>query len=144
MDKTSMTLGYLVGRQIAGQRKAKEPVGYMYGDTERMLPDIYKVYTKELQEQYPYVFIMEKPRIIPQEETLYITADPTMLYHNTGFNVGYNYKSSYVTGEGWQEWVEATEGASVADSNIQWANFDLLNEDGSIYLPKSDPIPVYE
>lgn len=25
-----------------------------------------------------------------------------------------------------------------------WCNFDLYNMDGSLYLPKSDPIPVYE
>jgi hypothetical protein len=28
--------------------------------------------------------------------------------------------------------------------NVTWANFDLLNEDGTLYLAASDPIPVYE
>lgn len=27
---------------------------------------------------------------------------------------------------------------------IKWANFDLLNKDGSIYIAKSDAIPIYE
>lgn len=39
MDKTSLSLGWLVGRQIAGQRRAKppepekEPIGYLYGES---------------------------------------------------------------------------------------------------------------
>lgn len=28
--------------------------------------------------------------------------------------------------------------------NSMWANFDVLNEDGSLYLAASEPIPVYE
>lgn len=42
----------------------------------------------------------------------------------------------------WRESEQAdeTDGASV--SAIGWANFDALNEDGSVYLEASEPIPV--
>jgi hypothetical protein len=55
MDKTSMTLGFLVGRQIAGQRRAvkKTIIGYNYNGT--VLPDINKVW--EDKETYPYAYI---------------------------------------------------------------------------------------
>ena len=42
MDKASLTLGYLVGRQIAGQRRAveKTPVAYLYGKDKVRLPPL--------------------------------------------------------------------------------------------------------
>lgn len=55
MDKTSLTLGWLVGKQIAGQRKAveKQPVAYLYNGVTAK--DINEVWTDK--KTYPYAFL---------------------------------------------------------------------------------------
>lgn len=35
-------------------------------------------------------------------------------------------------------------GAYFHAENCDWANHDILNNDGSVFLPASDPVPVYE
>ena len=42
----------------------------------------------------------------------------------------------------WHEWEVVHTKYAVSGSS--WANYDILNEDGSIYLSASDPIPIYE
>lgn len=46
------------------------------------------------------------------------------------------------TGEytGWREWSEVTENTRTP----LWSNVDVLNEDGTVYLAASEPVPVYE
>ena len=46
----------------------------------------------------------------------------------------------------WKEPTVTTEDdfMPVPDSILIWANFDVLNEDGSVFLTASEPIPVYE
>ena len=39
------------------------------------------------------------------------------------------------------EEVTATENKTM-DSKLLWANYNVLNADGTLYLPASDPIPV--
>ena len=45
-------------------------------------------------------------------------------------------------------WIAATDGyryrLSVQFGDVKWADFDLINEDGSIYLAVTEPVPVYE
>lgn len=38
---------------------------------------------------------------------------------------------------------DAESFTSAAKAKIFWTNTDILNTDGSVYLPASDPIPVY-
>ena len=33
---------------------------------------------------------------------------------------------------------------SFSPEQLAWSNYDILNEDGTVYLAASDPIPVYE
>lgn len=45
------------------------------------------------------------------------------------------------------EWVLSGSGMDIAVtsySNVEWANFDVLDENGAVALTKSNPIPVYE
>lgn len=46
-------------------------------------------------------------------------------------------------GKDWGAFEEKTA-SGVVVSEIDWANFDVLNEDGSVHRAKSDPIPVGE
>jgi hypothetical protein len=53
MDKTSLTLGWLVGRRIAGQRtKQKTPIAYLYNGVQ--LPPL----PEWDREKYPYAVIV--------------------------------------------------------------------------------------
>ena len=36
------------------------------------------------------------------------------------------------------------DGGEFAVTSVKWANFDVLNSDGSVYLAASEPVPVYE
>lgn len=44
----------------------------------------------------------------------------------------------------WSDFSELTYATEPYVGNIDWANFDVLNEDGTVFLAASDPIPVYE
>lgn len=42
-------------------------------------------------------------------------------------------------------WDELTEGSNVElRQPLVWTGFDVLNEDGTVYVAASEPIPVYE
>lgn len=48
---------------------------------------------------------------------------------------------------GGTEWLEGgakDEYSEVSDiESVEWANFDIINQDGTVYLPATEPIPVY-
>lgn len=91
------------------------------------------------RETYPYALIK----------------DGTYLYAFSSYS--YNYSDGpFITANApkkvWElenaEWVELTNyvNTSVAGnayfSNLVWSNLDILNEDGTVYLAASDPVPV--
>ena len=146
MDKSSLTLGWLVGRQIAGQRRTqeKQPIAYLYNGVQLPpLPEWDKV-------KYPYAFIWEfvgiyklsvfdtplRYGIVNGEHCIYLSAGAEGLLYNSKLTDG-EYKSwEYVKEEIIAESVELTP---------FWANHNVISDsDGSAYLEASDPIPVYE
>ena len=42
----------------------------------------------------------------------------------------------------WDEWEVVNN--QYGTNGSSWANYDIFNEDGSVYLAASDPIPIYE
>lgn len=46
------------------------------------------------------------------------------------------------SGDSWSEFKASTSDSQIVGSQIKWTNTDILNEDGSVYLAASDPIPV--
>lgn len=158
MDKTSLTLGYLVGRRIAGQRtKQKTIIGYSFnGVVLPTLPEWDK-------ETYPYaviygygtgyaVTITDKPLKLygfDDEGELFAAQD----YSATN-KVYTHYKTSYLNdgSSGWSEFPSYDllvyglylRKYTTDEPNQIWSNHDILNEDGTLYLAASDPIPVYE
>lgn len=46
-------------------------------------------------------------------------------------------------GTAWYEG-DATEDLNAAISRLIWSNFDILNNDNSVYLAESNPVPIYE
>ena len=139
MDKTSMTLGFLVGRQIAGQRKTAEkvPIAYLYNGVQ--LPPLPEWDT----EAYPYVFYTNGFMGIGAG----ITCISGMEYYDNNGSYSFHYTGAIkynVKDNGWGEPTVYSDTKSCAISAVKWANFDVLNSDGSVYLEATDPIPVYE
>lgn len=150
MDKNSMTLGYLVGRQIAGQRR-KKPVAYLYNGVR--LP----VLPEWDGEKYPYAFIVGLSTSTGGiNYDFVVCANPLTYTTARRPDFSYYYAVS-LYGDGCtfdlenDEWViwdvgKLLSGNYEADKILfLWSNHDIVNSaDGSIYLAKSDPIPVYE
>ena len=59
--------------------------------------------------------------------------------------------SNYTASSGWGDFTENSSGAYISPTysetvsvGVRWTNFDLLNEDGTVFMEASEPIPVYE
>lgn len=51
----------------------------------------------------------------------------------------------YYSEDGWAKFYTTSSTSDICEiESVLWANFDILNEDGTTYLSASDPIPVYE
>lgn len=146
MDKTSMTLGWLVGRQIAGQRsKQKTPIAYLYNGVQLpALPEL---------DGLGYLFI---DNVGGGSYDLYLTPKlPVVKQLPTGY--GDNTGDWLCNVMGGQIWCYKPDlGAWAFKMNLEtdevgiwsfgqglWSSHDVYNEDGSLYLAASDPIPVY-
>lgn len=138
MDKTSMILGWLTGRAIAGHgaRWGKVPVAYRYNGVRLpALPEWDQI-------TYPYAVI-----VTPQSGgnyRLYINEDPFPLYVYDDGSMGLRVLA--------YDGFELIDGAWVEKSNrgrvvFVWSNHDIIREnadaDPDIFYA-SDPVPVYE
>lgn len=137
IDPLSLFLGWKAGNWVARQRgKAKQPVAYLYNGVRLpKLPEWDKA-------KYPYAFI---------ETTfgfyyLRVLANPLTPDGNSfrmtppGLVAGAKIDIADYELIGWDEWSEVTE----ITRDPLWSNFDVLNEDGTVYLAASEPVPVYE
>lgn len=154
INPNSFFMGCFIGKRIAGMRKKlqhRSPVAYLYNGNR--LPDIYSVYTPELQKTHPYAFILGLPSIGVM--WLYVTS-------NVEVNVSSNsdcirfYKDTALmsviqtdgNGDYPAEWPELgaieDETYNAFLSAVKWTNCDIHKLDGTLYLAASDPVPVYE
>ena len=138
----------LCGRAV--QYPKREPVAYLYNGVGP-LPDIYTVYTPELQKLYPFVFINLLDIGAIKRATLYCLPELGYNYANNNWCInlsGLTYLTASVKigGSEWGSFSEESGGTGFVVSNLEdgWANFDVRNENGSVYLAASDPVPVYE
>ncbi len=136
MDKTSLTLGWLVGRRIAGQRTKKTLVGYSYNGV--VLPALPEwddktypyavIYVDSTTGKYCCVFEKTKQRVIV---STFISLWASYYQMDSGV---------------WEN-----RGSGTVGGKIVWANHDVYyanNEEngelsGTLYLSASNPIPVY-
>jgi hypothetical protein len=114
-------------------------VGYSYNGT--VLPELPE-WDKTV---YPYAYI----QMWDTGTQLVLLADYEMVINDAGKwaikpvngHVTYNYSTSD------SEWFKPFIPGGLPVPRVEfikWANFDILNEDGSVYLSASAPIPVYE
>ena len=121
-------------------------VGYSYNGT--VLPELPE-WDKAV---YPYAVIdntlMNMCRLHLFEHLPFATTTDNG-YVNYGPMDGstYIYKGAIKAGtvdRGWTFNAAYTDDDGILGDSVQWANFDLLYDDGSVCCAKSDPIPVYE
>lgn len=146
-----MTLGWLVGKQITGQRKAqeKEPIAYLYNGVP--LPPL----PEWDRTKYPYV-------LLDNYKWLNEIMIALLVCYSEKAETGYNddgdiadwveikgtrieFRVNYPINTIPTDWGEPTEytGGPANRSGI-WSNTDIYLDDGTLYLAASEPIPVYE
>lgn len=150
MDKVSRTLGYLVGRQIAGQRR-KKPVAYLYNGVRLpALPEWDRV-------KYPYAFIISYAASTDYTNIDFIVCNNPLTYTKSLRPIDFSYYYAVsLHGDGcsfdlendeWVIWnVDVLLSANYDADKIQflWSNHDILDTNDNVYLAATDPIPVYE
>ena len=141
MGKTSMTLGWLVGRRVAGQRtKQKTAVAYLYNGVQ--LPPL----PEWDKETYPYAYIVHgnstyKVRFC---SVPLVALNISLILSNTFSSQG-EHEINYKLENG--EWVDETYAGGCS---AVWSNTDIYYKDsvpdvgGTLAMAASDPIPVYE
>lgn len=149
MDKTSLTLGWLVGRQIAGQRRIqeKQPIAYLYNGMQ--LPPL-------PESEYPYAMIC-----ITDKYTELCLVKSVVGWEI--FTAGsLTYPSLRLSEADWQKWrlidgvwsfysayqtdrIALGANGATQPTYQHWTSVDIVSIDtGELLLPASDPIPVYE
>ena len=159
-DPISMTMGWLVGRRIAGQRGKqivpdvpKEPIAYLYNGVRLpKLPEWDK-------EKYPYAFIQTFGDTSGDPEYDYaywlvcMSASADYFYHSNDNEYcfgGDPYLEkcpaiAYMKLQNSNEWVFHKEYDNYFIERwnpVIWTNFDL--DLGELKVDASEPIPVYE
>lgn len=155
---TSMLMGWLVGRQIAGMRgkvpvipdvpvEPDEPsgeiVGYLYNGVQ--LPDISTIYTDDVKTDYPYAVI----QYIKAADTYQFIASEKEWYETYAgsnvFKTGGRYQYTLVDVAWGNKYVTSTNGATydLNERDFVWTNTDIYYQNGTLLLAASDPIPVY-
>lgn len=152
MSKVSFMLGFISGLFSVGAYAGQmEPVAYLYNGVRLpKLPEGDK-YGNPYSEEYPYMVISKI------NNKYYFTATTIPLFVRD--NLLWNDNS-----ESWEQLLWYTDGVEnslwkggnntiypagyVSQNGLApaplWSSYKVLNEDGSVYLAASDPIPVYE
>lgn len=127
--------------------QGKEPVAYLYNGVRLpKLPEWDRV-------AYPYAYLnfqyfgtyLQNCFLYAFTEPKHKTVEYSNGYYATGVSAGEKYLSAQISNGVFTEPEEKTpEFDKVLASTIDWANYDILNNDGTLYLAASEPTPVYE
>ena len=141
----------VVGKPFPITQEEREPVAYLYNGVQLpKLPEWDEV-------TYPYALMYR--RLPGTIELCVFDGEPYTYRLNEKLYTGLNTKvmagRSNYTGTYWTElsYNEVTPMAQIDGSVLPtdnypsyyiWANYDVLDEDGTVMHPKTEPIPVYE
>lgn len=138
-DPMSLTMGWIVGRRIAGQRgKKKEPVAYLYNGVR--LPKL----PEWDRDMYPWAVIQYVTITTPAYRLL-VSQSPTVL--NASLTGGSTPAPGLIwtAGDTWGEPISNDSGQTWVNCDLIWANYDVYYSGGeTLALAASDPVPVYE
>ena len=144
----------LCGRPV--QWPKREPVAWLYNGVR--LPDIYTVYTPELQAEYPHALIIHYPyddgtslSLLQVFSTPFVTVDYTEKYGYVSVQVedGGAYMEWQYQSDEYTDWMGSnipitSDTWETRTTKILWSNTTIYNPDGTVYMEASDPVPVYE
>jgi hypothetical protein len=147
IDKTAMLTGWFMGRKVAAMMLPQQKlVGYSYnGVVLPALPEWDKT-------AYPYALISSYDGDLSYR-TLYLLDRVEYYYHDPDNLNRWSFslpngrvRASYNKSRAeWEDFEKQNYTVlNVYHNHFKWSNFDVLNEDGSVYIAASDPIPVYE
>lgn len=129
---------------VAGEFEPDIPeVASMYSYNGTVLPDINTVYTEAVKASHPFAMLCYN--IYGTLTLQVITVRPYYNGENMAIPTAYGY-IIYIVREGEWSLYYRNDDAWATNSHALpfWTNFDLLAEDGSVYLAKTEPIPIYE
>ncbi len=161
--KVGMAIGLFCPAEVESK---SVPIAYLYGHVAKegetpthtingvdyvgaVLPDIYTVYTPELQETHPFAVMWhEESR---NKYYAVVSSEPLTPINVGSYGTGFQPNrltsvESTVTDGNWAEF-ESNQyigGIGYGRWPIIWCNYDLINEDGSLFLAATVPVPVYE
>lgn len=146
LDPKSMLMGWLVGRRIRQQPKSL--VAYSYNGVLR--PPLPEEWDKE---KYPYAVILSGGNELGMYSYAFFFSSVEYVVGNDGsryIKVGTDDLVCNVSGyspeellAGWGALYKWDRDHEYKIANITWANFDVLNADGSVFLEATEPVPVY-
>lgn len=148
-DPISMTMGWLVGRRIAGQRGKKveqsaEPIAYLYPSV--VLPDIESVWTPELKAQYPYAVIAHDTAqdvyaLSVSNQPWYRQFDDAVTYTE---GEGVTFVLNLAVASDWTSWSDFVDSFYDEDQPTIWTNNDIADYDDAtaVYLSAFTPVPT--
>ena len=141
----SCVMGLILGQFSSPLPRAqKEPVAYLYNGVR--LPKL----PEWDREKYPYAYIWfgsTLKRLYVLSEASHMTMTDSGGNACIGAEAGTTYMvaNTYVGNATWGSFTSYTEEEpKVLSSSVGWANYDIRNADGTLYLSASEPIPVYE
>lgn len=128
-------------------------VGYLYNEPDsglmvyngRVLLDIDSVYTDEVKTEYPYAAlvylkVLDAIQLVLSQSAGIFDGDDNLLLYALDGEEYVNYKYIPYSGGTWGE-LKSTVGSPspVMEWLPIWANYDILNADGTVYLAASEP-----
>lgn len=157
MSDQSIKLGLALGLTTMGRWRGG-PVAYLYNGVR--LPKLPKIVGLDAP-LYEYQLIEEEGDTSDRWYQLMSTTYPCFnsdgqMDMPNGSNSEKWGTSEYVPEEVDSGWIGGTSGLvgdsfyesntakDIPSSRVIWANYDILNEDGSVFLKASTPIPIYE
>ena len=113
---------------------SKEPVAYLYNGVR--LPKL----PEWDRETYPYATLS----VLLGNYFCAYRIRPYFMGSGISVEQTSAYKEAVLIDGLWDTLEDGTMNADVVNMlPVFWTNFDLLNEDGSVYLAASEPVPVY-
>lgn len=98
------------------------------------------------KEKYPYAVIVDHTTqysLVITSTAVVVSASGYSLRHPSGNLTSFYIGNTKLIRPGERNWGEFNfSSTSLYSGKAFWANFDILDEDGSLYLAASEPIPV--
>ena len=119
---------------LPARKVFREPISYSYNGV--ILPKL----PEWDREMYPYAVIVT---ITYTSEYWFVPLDKARTCQDSGMMRGFAGYDQYLHNAGTNVWTKS-ELPNLVVPFVKWANYDVLDTFGNLYLSASEPVPVYE